>query len=116
MPWLKDQREAGAIEFGEREARRYMRVASNRTRVSDLDAAPSIRAVLELLSDKRLYRATHATFEDYCRERLGIARNYANKRLVFDSVLEELGTRVPNSLPATERQARPPDCSWFLPP
>ena len=59
-----------------------------------------------MLRDKRLYRSTHKTFEDYCQERFGIGRNYVNKRLVFAGLLENLGTRVP-TLPATEKQARP---------
>jgi predicted metal-dependent hydrolase len=52
LPWLKAQQESGAIEFTERTASRYIRVASNRTRVSDSENSPSIRAALELLTDK----------------------------------------------------------------
>ena len=51
LPWLKQQQESGAIDFSESTAKRYMRVAANRSRVTDLEA-PSIRAALELLSDK----------------------------------------------------------------
>jgi uncharacterized protein (DUF3084 family) len=52
LPWLKEQREAGVIEFTDRTANRYIKIASNPTRVSDLPDQPSIRAALELLSDK----------------------------------------------------------------
>lgn len=63
-------------------------------------------ASLKVLRDKRLYRSTHKTFEDYCQDRFGITRRYANNRIVFASILEDLGTRVPK-LPETEYQARP---------
>ena len=53
-----------------------------------------------------LYRTTHSTFEDYCQERFGISRQYANKRIVFASMLDVLETRV-SIPPATEGQARP---------
>jgi hypothetical protein len=58
------------------------------------------------IRDGRLYRQTHATFEDYCRERWGMARNYANKMIAAAEVATNLGTTVP-ILPATESQARP---------
>ena len=51
LPWLKQQQESGLIGFSESTAKRYMRVAANRSHVTDLEA-PSIRAALELLSDK----------------------------------------------------------------
>ncbi|WP_295455248.1 hypothetical protein [uncultured Thiodictyon sp.] len=50
--WLDEQRKSGAIEFTNRTARKYMRVASNRNRGFDLETSPSIRAALELLTDK----------------------------------------------------------------
>jgi hypothetical protein len=64
-------------------------------------------ASLKVLREKRLYRATHDSFEDYCKERLGITRQYANLRLAFNAVLGDLETRVSKSLPETEKQARP---------
>src|SRR5512144_2268302 len=36
LPWLKAQQEGGAISFSEVTAQRYMRVASNPSRVTDL--------------------------------------------------------------------------------
>ena len=51
LPWLKSQQESGLIGFTERTASKYMRVASNRNRGSDLLESPSIRAALELLSE-----------------------------------------------------------------
>lgn len=52
LPWLNGEIESGHLMVGERQARRYMQVASNTTRESFLIEAPSIRAALELLSDK----------------------------------------------------------------
>lgn len=52
LPWLNGEIEAGRLAVGERQARRYMQLASNRTRESNLIETPSIRAALELLSDK----------------------------------------------------------------
>ena len=62
-------------------------------------------ALLEI-RDARLYRAAHGTFEEYCRERWGMQRNYANKMISAAEVATNLGTIVP-ILPATESQARP---------
>lgn len=62
-------------------------------------------ALLEI-RDKRLYRADYSTFEDYCRERWGWARSYANKLISASEAVNNLGTIVPK-LPTTESQARP---------
>ena len=52
LPWLKQQQESGAIGFSHSHATRYMKLASNIARAQHLTEAPSIRAALELLSDK----------------------------------------------------------------
>lgn len=57
------------------------------------------------IRDGRLYRSKFKTFEDYCRERWGFARNYANKMIAAAEVVSNLGTTVP--IPTSERQARP---------
>ena len=62
-------------------------------------------ALLEI-RDSRLYRTAFDTFEDYCRERWEMTRNYANKMISAAEVAGNLGTIVP-ILPATESQARP---------
>lgn len=60
------------------------------------------------IRDGRLYRAEHATFEAYCRERWGFTDRRA--RMLMSAAqtvaLIETGTIVP-VLPATESQARP---------
>lgn len=58
------------------------------------------------IRDARLYRAQFGTFEDYCRERWGWQRNYANKLISAAETVDRLGTIVP-ILPATESQVRP---------
>lgn len=59
---------------------------------------------LQKIRDERLYRATHATFEKYCRERWGFSRQRANQLIGASGVIESLTTMVVK--PATERQAR----------
>jgi hypothetical protein len=46
-------------------------------------------ALLEI-KDSRLYRATHKTFEDYCRERWGISRSYAHRMIEAAGVAGDL--------------------------
>ena len=60
---------------------------------------------LAAIRDGKLYKADHATFEDYCKVRWGWARNYANKMIAAAEATRSLGTNVP--APATESQARP---------
>ena len=52
LPWLNGEIESGRLIVKVREAQNYMRLASNTQRVAYLEEAPSIRAALELLSDK----------------------------------------------------------------
>ena len=56
---------------------------------------------------KRLYRATHATFEDYCREKWGLTENYANKMIrgAQQYAAIKTGTKVP-VLPDRESHVR----------
>ena len=62
-------------------------------------------ALLEI-RDKRLYRAMHKTFEEYCRERWGMSRRNANYLISSTEVIGNLGTMGPN-LPTSERVVRP---------
>jgi hypothetical protein len=60
-------------------------------------------ALLEI-RDARLYRETHGTFEEYCRERWGWTRVHANRQIqaaVFVESLEPGGSK-----PKTEGEAR----------
>jgi hypothetical protein len=62
---------------------------------------------LATIRDERLYRESHETFEDYCREAWGFARNYANKMIAASeavAAVESVDTTVPTI--TSERQAR----------
>lgn len=59
------------------------------------------------IRDKRLYRATHETFETYCQERWLITRRRANQMIGGAAVAGVLGTGFPNALPVTEKAVRP---------
>lgn len=58
------------------------------------------------IRDKRLYRSQYSTFEEYCRERWGMRRDYANKLISASEVMSNLNTNV-SILPANEAQVRP---------
>jgi hypothetical protein len=60
------------------------------------------RALL-MIRDKRLYRETHATFEDYLHERWSLTRNRAYRLIEAAEVVEMLPT---GNTPANEAQAR----------
>ena len=55
---------------------------------------------------RRLYRHTHATFEDYCRERWGMNRAHAYRLIDAATVAVNLSP-MGDILPTAERQARP---------
>lgn len=57
------------------------------------------------IRDKRLYRATHKTFEDYCNARWQFSRVHAHRLITAASVMQNL-LPMGNILPETERQAR----------
>jgi phage N-6-adenine-methyltransferase len=59
------------------------------------------------IRDGRLYRVTHGTFEEYCRERWGWGRNYTNKVIMASEVVGNLSSGYNcTQVPATESQAR----------
>lgn len=56
----------------------------------------------------QLYRSTHKTFEEYCREVWGVSRSFAYKQIAAAEVVENLRTIcTQNILPSTESQTRP---------
>ncbi len=68
------------------------------------------KALMEL-KDKRLYRSTHKTFEEYCKGRFGYSRDTAYLKMsaanVFDNIQKFLptnGRQIP--MPTNERQLR----------
>lgn len=74
------------------------------------------KALMEL-RDRRLYRSTHKTFEEYCRERFGYTRMAASYKIAAAVVVDNLSTNgLQNTemstnglqiLPTNERQVRP---------
>ena len=56
------------------------------------------------IRDERLYRADHATMEEYCRKRWGMGRRYANRVIEAASIVTGLGPIGPK--PQNEAQAR----------
>lgn len=63
-------------------------------------------AALGELRDKRLYRSTHRTFEDYVRERFGYSRVTAHYKIAAAAVMKNLLTNGEQILPTSERQVR----------
>lgn len=70
---------------------------------------------LRELRDKKLFRSTHRTFEEYCRDRFGFQRRYSYRLIDAATVVndlcpigthEELGTAATQILPTNERQVR----------
>ena len=75
-------------------------------------AFESVGLALATIRCERLYRATHATFEEYCRDKWGWARRTADRLIQSSDVMqaiafenETLGSH--SSAPTSERQARP---------
>ncbi|MBE9053533.1 hypothetical protein IQ243_24635 [Nostocales cyanobacterium LEGE 11386] len=77
------------------------------------------KALMEL-RDRRLYRSTHKTFEEYCRDRFGHSRQQSNYLIAAAEVYEnlttigcqilseaDLTTNRSQILPTNERQVRP---------
>jgi hypothetical protein len=62
------------------------------------------------LRDRRLYRSTHKTFEEYCRDRFGHSRRQSyllmDAAVVFDNLMEKCDP-LDHILPTNERQVRP---------
>jgi hypothetical protein len=62
------------------------------------------------LRDRRLYRSTHKTFEEYCRDRFGHSRRQSyllmDAAIVFEN-LEQKCDQIDHILPTAEGQVRP---------
>jgi hypothetical protein len=75
-----------------------------------LDTFVEVGQALAAIRDQRLYRTTHDTFEDYCRERWQLASRTARQMIDAAAVVDALdedrsGAVAP--LPVNEAQARP---------
>lgn len=61
---------------------------------------------LKTIRDGKLYRQSHDTFEDYCRERWNLGKSHAYELMGASQVVQNLSATA-DKLPETERQARP---------
>jgi hypothetical protein len=69
------------------------------------------KALMEL-RDRRLYRSTHRTFEEYCKDRFGYSRDAAYLKISATEVYENIQKFLPTNgrqipMPTNERQLRP---------
>ncbi len=85
----------------EEEFSRLETVIANNWR-STLDFGRALMAI----QTKKLYRATHDTFEAYCRERWGIGRAQGYRAIGVAQVVQDLSP-FGDTLPANEAQCRP---------
>jgi hypothetical protein len=64
-----------------------------------------VGSALATIRNERLYRAEFGTFEDYCKSKWSMGRNYVNKVISAAEIADSLGTTVPT--PESERHVRP---------
>ncbi len=64
-------------------------------------------SALRELRSRRLFRSTHRTFEDYCKERFGFQRSHSYQLIDAASVVDNLSAIGGQILPTSERQVRP---------
>jgi hypothetical protein len=64
--------------------------ACEQTIADGMESFKSVGRALVKVRDSRLYRATHATFEDYCRERWQMDRTYAHRIIEGAKLAEEM--------------------------
>ena len=72
---------------------------------SGLKTFVEVGTALLTIRDSRFYRASHGTFEDYCRERWGMTRMRASQLIAAVGVMENVNNCL--QIPATESQTRP---------
>jgi hypothetical protein len=65
-----------------------------------------VGAALKEIRDARLYRASHDTFEAYCKERWALTRQSVNLTISASCIVKNLATIV-SKLPTAESQCRP---------
>ncbi|NJL69698.1 MAG: hypothetical protein HC894_29665 [Microcoleus sp. SM1_3_4] len=88
--------------------------ANERARLQELESIVEnglqtfyeVGKALDEIREQKLYRETHKSFENYCRDKWGIARQTANRFISAAQVIENL-TPMGVKIPANERQVRP---------
>ncbi len=63
-------------------------------------------AALRQLRDRRLYRSTHKTFEEYCQDRFRFQRRHCYQLIDAAGVVDNLCANGAQILPTSERQVR----------
>lgn len=63
-------------------------------------------ALMEI-RDQRLYRATHATFEEYCTERWDMSKPYAHRNICAAQVAQQIADVVPIGTESIARELVP---------
>jgi hypothetical protein len=71
----------------------------------NLKAFMETGGALMTISDKRLYRATHSTFDSYCREKWNISRQYAYELMSAADIAEQVSGIPDIPTPANPAQA-----------
>jgi ABC-type Zn uptake system ZnuABC Zn-binding protein ZnuA len=61
---------------------------------------------LSLIRESRSYLVTHENFEDYCRERWGFSKTYANNLITAKETVASLPVELTTTVVTTERVAR----------
>lgn len=73
----------------------------------NLKAFMETGGALMTISEKRLYRATHSTFDAYCRDKWNISRQYAYQLMQAADIAEEVSAIVDIPAPSNPAQVRP---------
>ena len=71
----------------------------------NMKAFYGVGSALAKIRDSRLYRDTHSTFEDYCKDKWDMKVNYTHKLIASAEVMDSLCTIVHK--PSNEAQTRP---------
>ncbi|MBA3007158.1 hypothetical protein KKC83_06855 [Patescibacteria group bacterium] len=102
----------GEIELPQLTAREKMRMVELERRiVQDFGAFFRVGQALAEINDSKLYRASHKTFEAYCKDLWDMARGTAHRYIAAAEVMENVSKLETNEgaglLPVNEAQARP---------
>jgi len=71
----------------------------------NLMALYEVGKALLYIRDRKLYRESHRTFEDYCRDKWGMSRDYSYKLIAASEVVDNVDHGIQK--PTSECQARP---------
>ena len=91
------------MSYGEIEDRRRIEA----TLAHGLKSFIEVGNALQEMRDRKLYRNTHGTFEDYCREQWGMARRTAYQFIEAATVVENVRNCAQIEPPINEAQTRP---------